>query len=230
MCLLGSPSNLRFVVPWLRSLRQSHVTGPLENHLPYIPFALADELDRTLPSNAHAFEYGSGGSTLWLAKRVARLTSVEHHAGWHARVEDELKQARLGNCKVELCEPSPLSTDSTDGPYRSPVVEGNFERYVRAITACSDESLDLVLIDGRCRAECAVGAMTKVRPGGLLILDDSDRDRYAPAHDRLKAWHRREFWGIKPFTLQPAHTTVWTRPQTATPVAASSQSAAHVRP
>jgi predicted O-methyltransferase YrrM len=183
-----------------------------------MPFSLASELERSLTPDAEAFEYGSGGSTLWLAKRVGGLTSVEHHAGWHARVEEELRQAGLTNCSVELYEPTATGNGASDGPYRSPVVEGNFQDYVKAISSLPDDSLDLVLVDGRCRVECVLRAMTKVKPGGMLILDDSDRKRYASAREELKAWPRREFWGIKPFTLEPAHTTVWTKPATASRV------------
>ena len=42
-----------------------------------------------------------------------------------------------------------------------------------------DASLDLVVVDGRARVECARRAMPKVKPGGLLLLDDTSRERYA---------------------------------------------------
>jgi hypothetical protein len=96
--------------------------------------------------------------------------------------------------------------------YRTSLADGDFEGYVKAIAECADDSLDLVLVDGRCRAACVLEAAAKVRPGGLLVLDDSDRDRYQPAHHGLRTWPRREFWGIKPFTVPPARTTVWTKP------------------
>ena len=36
---------------------------------------------------------------------------------------------------------------------------------------------DLVVVDGRERARCAARATAKVRPGGLLLVDDIDRER-----------------------------------------------------
>jgi hypothetical protein len=37
---------------------------------------------------ARVFEYGSGASTLWLARRCSSLDAVEHHAQWAARVRE----------------------------------------------------------------------------------------------------------------------------------------------
>ncbi len=54
----------------------------------------------------------------------------------------------------------------------------SFEKYVRSIDRFIDKSLDLVIIDGRARLSCITHALKKIRPGGYLMLDDSERERY----------------------------------------------------
>src|SRR2546421_9596401 len=49
-----------------------------------------------LPSDS-GLEFGSGRSTIWLARRIARLTSVEHDAAWHAALSGQLKELELAN-------------------------------------------------------------------------------------------------------------------------------------
>lgn len=47
-------------------------------------------------------------------------------------------------------------------------------RYVRIIDEVSDESLDFVLVDGLARSWCALAAIPKLRPGGLLVIDNAN--------------------------------------------------------
>ena len=57
---------------------------------------------------------------------------------------------------------------------------------------CLDEAFDLVVIDflespEATRVEAVRAAREKVRPGGYLLLDDSDRPGYAEAYELLAA-------------------------------------------
>jgi predicted O-methyltransferase YrrM len=55
--------------------------------------------------------------------------------------------------------------------------------YINAITSIEDNSLDFVLVDGKQRAQCALASLMKLRPGGILIVDDVHR--YFPAESSL---------------------------------------------
>ena len=46
---------------------------------------------------------------------------------------------------------------------------------------------DVIAVDGRDRVNCVKHAMPKLKPGGVLVLDDSHRPRYREAFER----HRR---------------------------------------
>ncbi|MFN8076496.1 MAG: hypothetical protein U0Q15_13915 [Kineosporiaceae bacterium] len=64
--------------------------------LPWWTYEAADRVAgflQGLGDAARVFEYGSGASTIWLARRCATLDSVEHHAGWAQRVRELLAAA-----------------------------------------------------------------------------------------------------------------------------------------
>lgn len=110
-------------------------------------------------------EFGSGRSTLWFAKRIAHLVSIEHNEIWAAKVRSSLAEVKLANVNYRL-----LPVDSTN------VGESS---YVRVLDEFSDNSLDFCLIDGTCRQYRAIKAIDKIRPSGLLIIDNVER--YLPS-------------------------------------------------
>jgi len=104
-------------------------------------------------------EWGSGRSTLWFAKRVAELVSVEHDHRWYDIVRQKLQQNGIQNVSYHM-----ISLNSRGG-----------RDYVRVIDLVDDYSLDFVLVDGEMRGECVMGALRKLRPGGILVIDNAER-------------------------------------------------------
>lgn len=205
----------RQVPGWLTTLGSGR--SPLEAAVPWLPFSAIQFLDQILTPESQVFEYGSGGSTLWLAKRASRLTTVEHNAEWFERVRQELELAKLSNCTLLLREPVPdvppqHGTAIAARPYNSPIEPGDFRHYVHALDSWPDSSLDLIVVDGRCRAACLLLAGAKIRPGGILLLDDSYRSRYQAALRSYGSWHRRDLAGPRPYSWHPGLSTVLMRP------------------
>ena len=112
-------------------------------------------LNSWLKPSDKGFEWGSGRSTLWLANRSASLVSIEHHEGWYNNVSSMLKNNDLYE-KVEYFR-------IDDGEE----YESKIDEY--------DYPFDYILIDGRRRLQCLKKAISKVKMGGILILDNSDR-------------------------------------------------------
>jgi predicted O-methyltransferase YrrM len=136
------------------------------------------------------FEYGGGGSTAWFADRAGQVVTVEHDGAWHKALVGAL--APFDNVDVIW------AAELTD--------------YVATIDRCGDEPFDVVVVDGRERVACIERAMPRVKPGGLLILDDSARPKYARASSLLEGWSRRDYFGLVPCKDQPGDTTIWRRP------------------
>ncbi|MFN8076497.1 MAG: hypothetical protein U0Q15_13920 [Kineosporiaceae bacterium] len=59
----------------------------------------------------------------------------------------------------------------------------DFAAYVATIEdedAVGARPFDLVLVDGRAREEALRRALRRTRPGGMVLLDDAQRERYQP--------------------------------------------------
>ena len=69
-----------------------------------------------------------------------------------------------------------------------------------------DETFDLVIVDGRHRVRCVLGSKNLVKPGGVLMLDDSQRHYYQEAFNVLKEWE------LHTSTSKERDTTWWVKP------------------
>lgn len=159
--------------------------------LPWLPFRLIRELDEFLSPGSTVFEYGGGGSTLWFLDRGHDVVTVEHDPEWAERL-------------------SGLVSDSNwTLLHRSS--ENLYSAYVDSVDNYPEGWFDVVLVDGRERVRCALKAAGHVRPGGWLIIDDFDRDRYGAGLVGLR-WPRRDVVGFAPAKPTLAYTAVFTRP------------------
>jgi hypothetical protein len=209
--LVRHPADLTRL--WTVFLARRSGATPLTAHLPLLPFAAVDYLESRICPASAVFEYGSGGSTLWLAERAGSVMSVEHDAEWYSRVAHELESSGLADCTLLLRTPeTSRCPDAAIGQYASAIVPASFHAYARAIDPLPDGSLDLVLVDGRARVACLRHAAPKVRPGGLLVLDDSDRPRYQVALAGIRDWPRVDLSGLRPFRPWLGTTTCLERP------------------
>ena len=127
---------------------------------PWLTPAAVDLLRSLLRPADRGLEFGSGRSTIWFAKRVNALTSVEHDERWHASVSARLKAKGLDNVDYVLA------------PAGQPMERGAESAYARTALAFPDESLNFALIDGRYRDYSAKFTLPKIKPGGMLIIDN----------------------------------------------------------
>lgn len=106
-------------------------------------------------------EWGCGRSTVWLASRMRHLTSVEHDPLWAGRVNEMVDRCAIAS-KVRLV----VEEDGLDGSAGS--------RYVAAADAFADESLDFCLVDGMARDHCVLRVLSKLKRGGVLVIDNAN--------------------------------------------------------
>ncbi len=181
----------------------------IDYQIPWMSFAAIDYLSDWLHKKMVVFEYGSGGSSLFIAERVHQLHSVDHDELWYNKVQAIIEQKQIKNITYKLFKPEPLvsSTPSECGNpanFLSCMGEFNglsFENYVRSIDQFSDHYFDLVIVDGRARPSCIKHAMTKVKQGGVLLLDNADRSYYLNPFPELleeDKWRQKIFIGHFP--------------------------------
>lgn len=176
--------------------RARPVRSPDWRSTPWLTDGAVDFIEALPPGRV--LEFGAGSSTLYFARRGFELVSFEHDEAWHAGVAGFL--ADMPNAQVHL-RPRP---------------------YWEAVTDMPDAGFDLVLVDGRDRVDCVREARRLVRPGGVMVVDNTERiaGRYAAIPALLEGWPRRDFEqrgpdraGWKFHHPEGRHiTTVWTRP------------------
>ncbi len=202
--------------PWRSYLHEHHT--PLVDKLPMLVFEANHFLEQILTPETIVFEYGSGGSTLFYANRVRHVTSVEHDLEWFRCVQQVLQTSNLHNCDhywiapetPEYLEKGVVFDDPT--AYRSSRPRhrnDTFYAYVRLIDAFPDNSFDLVAVDGRARPSCVLHARSKVKPGGYLMLDNSNRPHYQQVRHLMSDWESSTFFGPERYSRKFWYTTFW---------------------
>jgi predicted O-methyltransferase YrrM len=163
---------------------------------PWIVPAAVGWLRRRMRSDWSVLELGSGRSTVWLARRAGTVISLEDNEYWHPRTRERLEEAGLSNVDLRLRV---------------------IEDFPREVEALPEASFDLVVVDFLeaptvTRIDALKPAMKTVRPGGYLLLDDSDRPGYAEAFDLLAGWRFRRFTGVKDEWPEACETGIFRRP------------------
>ena len=137
---------------WTRSLLASQCVDAKGNPIPWYTFPAIEYLSQLDWSGADVFEFGCGNSTLWWSNRAKSVTSVESDREWF-----ELVKGRIGNnCSVHF------ETDAD-----------RYAEYVSRFDGFDVIVIDGIFLDGG-RLKCTERSIESLRPGGLIVLDNSD--------------------------------------------------------
>ena len=107
-------------------------------------------------------EFGSGMSTLWFARRVSHLTSVEHDRRWYQKIKNIIDERKITNVRYLFCKKDQLEERENEA------------KYLKVIRDFQQNSLDFSLVDGVYRDSCANAVIDKLRHGGILIIDNAN--------------------------------------------------------
>jgi predicted O-methyltransferase YrrM len=145
---------------YIRSRVKEIIDHKMRPEDPWLTRQAIDLLGQLLKPTDTAVEFGSGRSTIWFAKHVGHLTSVEHSPEWHKMIGEKLKQQGISNVDYLLKSHNEHS-DPADSDY------------VKVIQGFGDETIDFALVDGMSRDICALKLVPKMRRGGLFVLDNA---------------------------------------------------------
>src|SRR4051812_42929407 len=76
---------------------------PLDLELPWFSYAAIDFLQGYLKPCMNVCEYGSGGSTLFFARRTESVFSIEDNPRWFELVSRRLAEQSVANVELTLC-------------------------------------------------------------------------------------------------------------------------------
>lgn len=185
-----------------------HLSDMIVLDTPWWTYAATSKIQAHLQSLTKplVFEYGSGASTIWLAKRAQQVISVEHDKSWYQKLQKE--SAAFSNIELTLQEPEYCHDDD----YRSqkmPLV--TFKAYVNSILH-TQEKFDLIVIDGRSRAACLQTCIPFLKPNGIIVFDNSNRQRYQIALSKFQeSFYIERYSGLVPGSPFPSETAILRR-------------------
>ena len=164
-------------IGWFTSFDNQQATDNNGEPLPWVTYSFIDFIKPRLHKNLSIFEFGSGSSTLFYAKYVKRVVSVEHDEAWYNKiVKNKAKNAEMIFSKLEP--------------------GGEYSKKAAALA----ELFDIIIVDGRDRVNCCMNSVAALTPAGVIVLDDSERPEYDKARAFLKEAGFKElsFSGISP--------------------------------
>ena len=186
--LIGKPKRLNALlsyghkgylaaIGWFTAVDTQQAVDAEGLPLPWVTYSFIDFIKTRLNKELSIFEYGSGNSTLFYAKHVKRVVSVEHDEAWFNKiVKEKAPNAEMIFTHLEK--------------------NGAYSQKAKLL----GEKFDIIIVDGRDRVNCCIHSVEALTANGVLVLDDSERDFYNEAriHLTAKGFKELSFSGISP--------------------------------
>ena len=177
---------------WVRSYIEGQSVDLDGTPIPWLTYPAIDFLTERLPRLECVFEYGSGNGTLWWATKSERVRAVENDPEWYEKMKKVLPR------NVELY----FEDISSGTGYEEKVLVDEYY-------------YDVIVIDGRRRNNCMAQSVKRIKPNGVIILDNSDRAEYAPGVRQIidSGFRQIEFSGFCPIVNFKSQTAIFYRSQ-----------------
>jgi predicted O-methyltransferase YrrM len=117
---------------------------------PWISYDAQALLARWLTPTSRILEFGSGLSTIWYGRHAGAVLSIEHDPEWFEMIGARLRAMPQVDHRLVTRR----------------------EDYSRIADA---DAFDLIMVDGRWRDDCVDCALERLRPGGIIYLDNADK-------------------------------------------------------
>lgn len=164
---------------WFKSAWKNSSVDKAGNPIPWLTYPAIHFLESRSSAlkQADVFEFGSGNSTFWWAKKCSSVTSVEYYDKWFEKMKTQLPK------KVELL----FRENNSTHDFGNAILEDK-------------KKYDIIMVDGRDRVSCAVNAAERLKKGGVIVWDNSERPRYQKGVKKLLAlgFKQIEFFGPVP--------------------------------
>lgn len=170
---------------WFESYRSAPI-GIDGDPIPWMPYSFIDFATDRLDQSFRVFEFGSGNSTIWWAKHTDSVVAVEDDDDWYQHILERL-------------------------PENAELLQYESEEFAKSISEYDE--FDVICIDGEKRIECSRVAVDHLSEQGIIIWDDSDREKYQEGLELLKdqGFNEIAFQGMGPVSNSLQRTSVFYR-------------------
>lgn len=175
-------------VGWFKAFDTQSPVDRDGNPIPWVTYSFIDFIRERLGKQHTVFEFGSGNSTFFYAKYAGVVVSVEHDKEWY----DKIVKTKPENSEMIFCE----------------LVKGADYCHMPVKL---EEKFDIIIVDGRDRVNCCIQAVNALSETGIVVLDDSEREKYKSGIEFLikSGFKHLSFSGISPGLFYRKSTSVF---------------------
>lgn len=183
----ASKSGYLDQVGWIRTRAECIARDASGEPIPWFTYPALHFLRERVKSEWRILEFGAGMGTLWWSRQVREAVAIEHDVDWADRVADK--------CNARLIR----------------VRAGSADDYLRP--ALGSGVYSVVIVDGIFRAECLAIAPSLLDNGGVIVLDDAQREEYRSAVEALceQGFKLLQLHGPQPVSKHPGCTAIFYR-------------------
>jgi predicted O-methyltransferase YrrM len=173
---------------------------------PWLNKEAVETFEKLLKPTDTMVECGSGRSTAWFAKKVKHLISIEENKEWYEIVKKRLADNNISNVDYRYAQ-FDLMGEQFDNDF------------IKTIKSLDDDSIDVCLLDGGPRSFIGLEMMSKLKKGGLLVLDDAQnfmpsqsKSPYAvkSAHEIMTQWNGLPMRYVELYETTKNWQKIWT--------------------
>jgi hypothetical protein len=171
---------------WFQSFKIKSSVDKNGQPIPWCTYPFIEFMEPRLKKEFTVLEFGSGNSTLWYAKKVAKIKCVEHDKGWYEKVRKELS----GNIEIV---------------YKELQYNGEYSKEAK------DEKYDVIIVDGRDRINCLFNSLKALKEGGVFVFDNSELKQYVAKIDEfcsVNNFKKIDFVGMAPISVHRTATSI----------------------
>lgn len=172
---------------WWNSYKENASIDSNGNPIPWLTYPCIELISNRIEETFDVFEYGCGNSTHWWASRVRSVISCEHDELWCSRIGETIPtNVTLIHRELEH-----------GGEYSKEILK-------------HQDRFDVIIVDGRDRVKCARNSAEALKKRGVIIWDNTERDRYFEGLKYLESlgFKRLDLWGVGPIRTSKWCTTI----------------------
>jgi hypothetical protein len=185
---------------WYLSVKTRKPVDKNGDSIPWFTYPAIDFLKTRIHKTHTVFEYGTGGSSIWLSQHAQSVTSVEHVPTWYAETLQKCKECN--NLQVFLVSLKP--------EYKQ--LDYHTLAFLKEQTPSDNEYINKITEGG---GEFDIVVATKsLNESGIIILDNTNYAlelAFGINYMQEQNYKRLDFWGMIPIFGEKSCTSIFYR-------------------
>lgn len=194
---------------WFLSVKKKQAVAKDGSAIPWLTYPFIDFIESRLNKSMDVFEFGSGNSSIYWAKKTNSVVSIEHSPEWFKIIKQNDKY-KYKNLEINLVD---IPEELRKQGYHKMAFTDTENDYVFSLKNLN-RKFDIIVVDGLFRNSCILHSLSSLKPGGVIFLDNT-HTKYQKdlkvGTDFLaeQGFKRIDFWGMGPIFSAKSCTSIF---------------------